>query len=394
MKKQKLVVVILGVLSLSVLILAIYQFQSRKPTAIEISSISPKKPLVGETVRVAYKVSGGANDFSIVVLPDTQHYSDAYPEFYFDQTQWIVDNEHTENIVFVSHLGDIVQNNDYFEDEWKVADAAMDKLDGIVPYGILPGNHDMQSGGAAQFYTHYFPASRFSENEWWGSSFNDNKNNYQLLLLGDENYIIVHLQYCPPDSAIEWVNEVLSNYSNHKAIIATHSYLLTDGHRVGHCQIKSDGDNSGFDIWRKVVRQNKNIFLVLSGHIPGVFHRVDEVDGRTVYQLLSDYTNMENGGNGFLRIMRFQPNLDNIQVTTFSPSLDAYLTDSLNQFDLPFDMIGGKIPSGKITISNGVDSCSASVEAGNCELTITDDSELEFYATYSGDINFKRSVSE
>ena len=394
MKTRKTATAFLGVLVLLVLIFAILQLQSRKFTAIEITSISPIGPIVGESVRVDFKVLGGANDFSIVVLPDTQHYSYAYPDFYFDQTQWIVENEHTENIVFVSHLGDIVHNNDYFEDEWKVADAAMGKLDGIVPYGILPGNHDMQSGGAAQFYTHYFPASRFSENEWWGSSFNDNKNNYQLISVAGENFIILHLQYCPPDRAIEWANEILSNHQEYKAIVATHSYLLTDGHRVGHCQPKSDGDNSGFDIWKEVVRQNKNIFMVLSGHIPGAFRRSDAVDGRVVFQLLSDYTNMENGGNGFLRIMKFQPNFDNIQVTTYSPSLDTYLTDSENQFDIPFDLIGGKIPSGKVTISSGVDSCSGTVEAGYCELKISVESGLEFSATYHGDFYFKSSDSE
>jgi len=313
---------------------------------------------------------------------------------YYAQTQWIVENERALNIVFVSHLGDIVQNNDLFESEWKVADTAMRTLDGIIPYGILPGNHDMQVGGIADFYNHYFPASRYDGNAWWGGSFNENKNNYQLFSAAGDDYIFLHLQYCPPDSVMDWANEVLEKHSDRRAILATHSYLLDNGRRVGNCQDKSDGDNNGFDIWKKVIRQNTNIFLVLSGHIPGASRRSDEADGRVVDQLLSDYQDMGNGGDGYLRIMTFQPKQDNIHVSTYSPALDAYMTDAENQFDLFFDMTGGRLPSGTVTITNGVDSCKASVDVGTCEMVITDANAGNFSATYSGDFYFKGSVSE
>ncbi len=394
MTRRAIWIVIGTLAAISMVIFAVYRLGSKASTSVEIISISPSNPKSGDMVRVDFKVLGGANDFSIVSLPDTQHYSDAYPDLYYAQTQWIVENKSPNNIVFVSHLGDIVQNNDYFETEWKVADIAMRMLDGIIPYGILPGNHDMQFGGTAQFYTKYFPASRFSENPWWGGSFNENKNNYQLITAAGDDYIFINLQYCPPDSAIDWANEVLSDFSDRKAILATHSYLFSDGSRMGHCQEKSDGDNTGFDIWKKVIRKNTNIFLTLSGHIPGAFRRVDQVDGRVVYQLLSDYQGMSNGGDGYLRIMTFQPNLDNIQVRTYSPALDSYLNDPENQFDLSFDMPGGKLPSGHVTINIGTESCTAPVQQGFCELLLAYPDSMNISATYSGDLYFKGSVSE
>lgn len=393
MKKQTILIFVGVLVVVIVAMVVVVSLRSRESTSIKITSISPSNSSADQSMRVHFKVFGGADDFSIVVLPDTQHYSDAHPEMYYAQTQWIADNIYTKNIIFVSHLGDIVQNNDYFEDEWKVADAAMSTLDGIVPYGILPGNHDMQFGGAAQYYNYYFPESRFDENSWWGGSFNENKNNYQLITAAGDHYIIMNMQYCPSTSAINWTNEVLSNYSEYKAIITTHSYLHSDGSRVGHCQEKSDGENTGFDIWKKVVRQNPNIFLVLSGHIPGAARRADAVDGRVVYQLLSDYQDLENGGNGFLRIMKFRPNLDNIQVTTYSPALDSNLTDLENQFDLSFDMSSGRLPSGRVTISNGLDSCTTTIEKGYCDLDKADGDSLSITATYSGDLFFKGSVS-
>ena len=50
-------------------------------------------------------VSAGDQNFSIVVLPDTQFYSESYPGIFTNQTQWIVDNKDRLNIKFVIHVG-------------------------------------------------------------------------------------------------------------------------------------------------------------------------------------------------------------------------------------------------------------------------------------------------
>ncbi len=54
-------------------------------------------------------------------MPDTQHYVDdrrSYGQLH-RQTQWIVDNDDDLNIVFASHLGDIVENVDTSNEiEW------------------------------------------------------------------------------------------------------------------------------------------------------------------------------------------------------------------------------------------------------------------------------------
>jgi len=49
------------------------------------------------------------SDFTIVALPDTQYYSENYPQTFTAQTQWIVNNASTLNIQAVVGLGDIVQ---------------------------------------------------------------------------------------------------------------------------------------------------------------------------------------------------------------------------------------------------------------------------------------------
>jgi len=114
----------------------------------------------GDPMTVTFKgrVAGGpaGEDFTIIVLPDTQFYSQTYPQIYAAQTQWIVDNRVARNIVFVTQLGDCVNNWDQAgqEYQWPNASAAWDIIESApglpegIPYGIAVGNHD--NGGNAR----------------------------------------------------------------------------------------------------------------------------------------------------------------------------------------------------------------------------------------------------
>ena len=80
------------------------------------------------------------NDFTIIAIPDTQHYTDVEEneEIFAAQTQWIVDNKDNLNIVFVTGLGDITQNgND--DDEWQIADAAYDLIEDPITTMLTDG---------------------------------------------------------------------------------------------------------------------------------------------------------------------------------------------------------------------------------------------------------------
>src|SRR5579859_3579973 len=79
-------------------------------------------------------VSAQNGNFTVVVLPDTQYYSESYPAILNSQMQWIVNNASTLNIQLVLGLGDIV-NNGGSSTEWTTADAAYKKLDAAhIPY--------------------------------------------------------------------------------------------------------------------------------------------------------------------------------------------------------------------------------------------------------------------
>src|SRR3954449_200315 len=74
-----------------------------------------------------------SQDFSIVVLPDTQYYSASYPQIFNAQTQWISANRDALNIQLVIGVGDIV-DGPMQTSQWQNADTAVKYLDGVVPY--------------------------------------------------------------------------------------------------------------------------------------------------------------------------------------------------------------------------------------------------------------------
>jgi len=288
--------------------------------------------------------TGVQRPFSIVMLPDTQRYSEKRPDLFFAQTNWIKRNRDKENIVFVTHVGDLVQNRSKAPSEWKVADEAMAVLDGVVPYGIAIGNHDydrdvgVRKGVATMFLRHFDPGRRFRGRPWYGGASSNGLNSYQLFSGGGVDFVILHLEVDAPDDALEWAKGVLDQYPARSAIVTTHVYLR-GRHGVGRDtrrEYRKDG-NSGEQIWQKLIRGRSQIFLVLCGHVATEYHQVSENDaGARVLEVLADYQERENGGDGWLRIIRFVPSRREIQVRTYSPSLDRFEADPDSQFTFPW----------------------------------------------------------
>jgi len=103
---------------------------------LKMLSVGAGVASIGGTVSAA----ASGDYWTVVFLTDTQHYAEQ-ERFAREQTQWIVDNLTAENIAFVSHGGDIVENGDSGA-EWAYMNDAMSLLDGEVPYGTVTGNHD------------------------------------------------------------------------------------------------------------------------------------------------------------------------------------------------------------------------------------------------------------
>ncbi len=297
--------------------------------------------------------------FSIVVLPDTQYYTQLQPEIFDQQVQWILDNVAERKIAFVMHEGDITNRN--WEWEWFIVHKIMSPLDGVVPYSVVCGNHDMGTRGSADSretngFNKFFGVDRFKDKPWYGGHMGDkNDNNYGYFTAGGMDFLVLSLEFGPRDETLAWANEVVSEHPDRRVIVVTHSYLSNDSTRTtagtkwGLEKYKSIKGNNGDQMWDKFVKKHKNIFLVLCGHVhsPGTGRHIGIGDhGNTVHEVLGNYQKQKNFGNGWLRIMKFIPSENRIEVKTYSPLLNKYRLDKKGQrdpesmFDLKYIMAG------------------------------------------------------
>jgi hypothetical protein len=299
-------------------------------------------------------------DFSVVVLPDTQFYSESHPDIFDDQTQWIVANSANYNIQFVLGEGDIV-NVANQPVQWQNADAAVSLLDRAgIPYVLPLGNHDYdnfdpQARGTTAFNT-YFGPSRYAQYSWYKGGYpsGTNDNFYAEFTVNGQQYLILALEFVPRDGALDWARTVLDANPDKEIIVVTHSFTFTDATRGDQCNnndIFTPGNNQGEAIWQKLLINYPNLSLVLNGHFIGNGSRRADLGlhGNVVNQIFANYQNLTNGGDGWMRILTFRPALNRIDIVTYSPYLDQYKTDSNNQFSITWHSTGVANGTGTIT---------------------------------------------
>lgn len=280
--------------------------------------------------------------FSLIVLPDTQKYSEKNGDFFCSQTEWIVKNKEKLNIIFTLHLGDIIQNGVGSDDQWKTASECMKKLDGEIPYGIIPGNHDVDVGddplSESSKYNSNFPVNRFNKYHWYRGNYKDNQNSYQIINTAIGDLLFLNLEVDPTDDDLAWADMILKENSMAKVIVNTHAYLNDQtAERFSEPHFRKDG-NSGENIWNKLISQNCNVFLVLSGHSHSAEgeNKLISINqcGQNVFQLVQNYQSRFLGGNGLLRIFTFYPDIKKIKIQTFSTVFNKYENDENSYFFL------------------------------------------------------------
>ena len=286
--------------------------------------------------------------FTVILLPDTQNYAEKFPDTYVAQAEWIRERQRPDNVQFVIHLGDIVQNA-MVEAEWENADRAHALLDGIVPYSITPGNHDLdldETGDLTRgtiMFDRYFGPDRFIDQPWYGGHLGEsNANNFCRFEVSGLKFLVLSLEWAPQDATIEWASQVLQAHKDHRVILATHYYMRTQGRGHGD----SLGGHIGDDLWERFVRKHENIFMVVSGHVSGVYHQSSKNDaGHDVHEILCDYQNLENGGDGWLQTLRFVPKTDEIYVDAYSPVVEKTNRQPKHTYVIPYPMTGRSLKS-------------------------------------------------
>lgn len=283
--------------------------------------------------------------FSFVWMSDTQYYSRNYERYYRDIVHWIKDKQEEQQIKYVIHTGDIIDDHSQAK-QWVEADANMKVLDDAnIPYGVLAGNHDVNHDAVSyKQYWKWFGDERFKAKPTFGDSYKNNRGHYDLVSAGGQDFIIVYMGWGLGKAELGWMDKIVKQYPDRMAILAFHEYLLDTGERAP----------IGEKVYQSVVLPNKNVVATLSGHYHGAMLKTDAIDDngdgtpdRNVYQMLADYQNAEDGGLGYIRLLKFDVLNKKLHIQTYSPTLDKFNYYDREQFpekdEFSLDMEFGSI---------------------------------------------------
>jgi 3',5'-cyclic AMP phosphodiesterase CpdA len=298
----------------------------------------------------------------LAVLPDTQYYALNYPGVYDAQTAWIATHAQRRNIKYVLHLGDIVDQNT--PREWQRAAQSMSLLDGIVPYALVPGNHDLGPGGNATtrdtLMNRFFPFEVAAKWPTFGGAYQPGRleNTYHYFSMGGRDYIVLALEWGPRDEVVEWADQVMTQHPDRWGIMITHAYMNNNDLRYDindtahpqdfnpHVYGTAGTVNDGEELWRKLISKHRFV-MTFNGHVlgdgTGYLASVTS-KGNTCHQMLSNYQFRNLGGEGYMRLVEFLPDGHMVRVYTYSPLYDSFLVEPDQNYSFTLDVPRGKPP--------------------------------------------------
>lgn len=298
--------------------------------------------------------------FMVVVLPDTQIYAWKYPETFEAQLRWVAEHAEEHDIVFVSHVGDVVNNSDD-PDQWTTARRAFDFIDAIdLPHGFSLASHDWGDPSGLTYdppfdgacpddgsqdctswdFRANFGPHRFVDRPWYRGASPSGNSSYQIVEIEGLKLLFLHLRMNTPRPEVAWAQGVLDEHPDALVHLTTHRYmydyrfvssfpmplpLLPGGrlnplaHSFGQQIADPERDMRADQLFREFIYPNTNIFAVHCGHVDAEFRQFsNNAAGLPVHEILVDFQNMDDGGGGWLRLLKFRPSADEIEVFTFS----------------------------------------------------------------------------
>lgn len=273
----------------------------------------------------------GEYAYSFALVGDTQIVNLRYPDKLHCIYDWIIDNAEEKKIKFVFGLGDITDQNNLWE--WALAKALITKMDGVVPYSLVRGNHD-----SIENYKKIFPLSEYEdviEESYDGTML----NTYQTFEAGNLKYLVLCLDYAASDAALAWADKVVSSHPDYNVIVTTHVYLHSDGTTVDGNDptpaTKYGASNNADEVWEKFVKKHKNITMHFSGHRPSdniVVSKAKGINGNTVTQILVDPQDVDaqRGAAGLVAMLYFSEDGKTVSTEYYSTIRDKFFLSENN----------------------------------------------------------------
>jgi len=268
--------------------------------------------------------------FTLAVMPDTQYLFDG-PSI--DKApveaslRYLLQHGRDENIVFLSHLGDLTQNG--AKDEFAAISEAFGLLDRKgVGYSVLAGNHDVRSSTDDQRgstpYLDAFGPQRFKGKKTFGGASDDGYNTYHLFRAAGREWLVLALDWRLSAKGYAWAKDVLAEHPKTPVVLTTHELVVEDD------QLSTYGQQ----LWDQLIEEHDQIFLTLNGHYwPAGRATRKNAAGNDVHLHLTNYQNRYFGGAAMIRLYRFDLDRNVIDVETVSPWILGRAGKGLNELE-------------------------------------------------------------
>lgn len=368
----------------------------------------------------ASPASAHGGSFTIAVIPDTQNYADythqteaGFPfdarEMLFAQMRYIAGRAVSRggDVVFATAVGDVWQHpslafdlgharyglsavrNPLLEShlapaeetrtvETPIGRRAYEILDGVLPFSVVPGNHDYDAQWTDSRYPpvadlstagdHPLPYGLlhpgglnnwlsvfaqdgpfFRDRPWYVGAYNGGADSAQVFLAGGYRFLHIGLEMAPSDDVLAWASEMIARHPGLPTIVTTHDHLNVRAEQAPNptvdLALAHPEHNNPDQVWKKFLSRHDQILMVLSGHQHGQAYRVDETAGGfKVHQLLSDFQDRNQAaitagwpsswpptgvGDGWMRLMTFDldAEIPTVRIRTYSTHYEAYSTE-------------------------------------------------------------------
>jgi hypothetical protein len=287
-------------------------------------------PAAAEAAPAAWRPDPDSRRFTLAVMPDTQYLFDGPsidPAPVEASLRHLLEHGRQENIVFLSHLGDLTQNG--AKAEFDAIGEAFSLLDRRgVGYSVLAGNHDVRPSTTdergATPYLETFGPRRFRGRSTFGGASPDGYNTFHLFRAAGREWLVLALDWRLSEKGYAWAAGVLARHPKTPVVLTTHELVAEDDSLSAY----------GQQLWDRLIEDHDQIFLTLNGHYWPAGRAIRRnARGHDVHLHLTNYQNRYFGGAAMIRLYRFDLDRNVIDVETVSPWILGRAAKGLNELE-------------------------------------------------------------
>ncbi|MGI5379529.1 LamG-like jellyroll fold domain-containing protein [Streptomyces sp. CA-251387] len=296
--------------------------------SVAVPAVAEAAP--AEVTATDWRPDPDSRRFTLAVMPDTQYLFDG-PSI--DKApveaslRYLLEHGREENIVFLSHLGDLTQNGT--QPEVAAISEAFRILDRRgVGYSVLAGNHDVKSSTTDQRgatpYLDAFGPKRFQGKKTFGGASPDGYNTFHLFKAAGREWMVLALDWRLSAKGYAWAKDVMAAHPRTPVVLTTHELVVEDDSLSAY----------GQQLWDQLIEDHDQIFLTLNGHYwPAGRATRKNAAGNDVHLHLTNYQNRYFGGAAMIRLYRFDLDRNVIDVETVSPWILGRAAEGLNELE-------------------------------------------------------------